>query len=145
MGLAVAQKLSSEYWNLVIVDLDGKAGAKAVADLSQTTQAVFVEADVTNYASQIAAFETAILRFESLDFVFANAGIAGRGGYYDKAADWPPKAPSLLLQDVCLTGVVYSSWLGMHYMRRNKVPGGIIIMTASGSFYHPRHSAHQLC
>jgi NAD(P)-dependent dehydrogenase (short-subunit alcohol dehydrogenase family) len=87
---------------------------------------------VASYDGQVAAFEKAVEIFGSIDFVFANAGIAGASGFYSIADMWPPKPPSLLVQDICLTGVVYTSHLAMHYMRRNKVPGGSIIMTASG-------------
>ncbi|KAF2801810.1 NAD(P)-binding protein, partial [Mytilinidion resinicola] len=135
LGLAVAGALHSKGWNLAIADLDSTKGTKLVTDFGPNT--IFIKTDVTDYFSQVLAFKKTVQRFSGLDFVFANAGIAGRGGFYDVANEWPPKPPSLLLQDVCLTGVVYSCWLGMHYMRRNAVPGGSIVMTASAASLYP--------
>lgn len=40
----------------------------------------------------------------------------------------------MTVQDVNLTGVVYSAHLAMHYMRRNTKPGGVLVMTASGQY-----------
>ncbi|KAF2498151.1 NAD(P)-binding protein [Lophium mytilinum] len=81
MGLAVARALHSKGWNIALVDLDSTNGTKVVAELGLNS--IFIETDVTDYASQVLAFEKTVARFLDIDFVFANAGIAGRGGFYD--------------------------------------------------------------
>jgi NAD(P)-dependent dehydrogenase (short-subunit alcohol dehydrogenase family) len=42
----------------------------------------------------------------------------------------PPK-PNLLTTDVDYKGVVYGTQLAIHFMRKNKTPGGKIVATAS--------------
>ena len=139
MGFAVASKLIQDTgWEVILVDLNEKVGLDAVASLGGSAR--FVKADVTKYEEQLAAFETAFNLHSRLDFVFANAGIAGKADFYDITDLWPPKAPSLIVEDVCLRGIIYSCHLGMHFMRRNKIiRGGVIVTTASGMsliYYH---------
>lgn len=38
-----------------------------------------------------------------------------------------------------MTGVVYSTYLGMHYMRQNPTPGGSIIMVSSAAGIYPSY------
>lgn len=144
MGFAVAKRLAEEGWHLTIVDLNESQGIKAVDELGG--KATFLKADVTKYGDQLAAFEQTFTKHGRLDFVFANAGIAEKADFYDKPGAWPPKPPTMLSQEVNLTGVVYSSYLAMHFMRRNKIPGGVIVMTASGkSSPHERENTDLTC
>lgn len=140
MGYAVAQKLASKGWRIALLDLNEETGAKAAETLG--SNCIFVKANITIYEDQIAAFERTVDTFGGIDFVFANAGIPGKAGFFDKAEKWPPSPPSLLVQDVCLTGTIYTSQLAMHCMRRNTVPGGSVVMTASGKLCNMRTSVH---
>jgi 15-hydroxyprostaglandin dehydrogenase (NAD) len=130
MGLATATKLIENGWKVIIVDLNNETGLKAAEGLGKT--ATFFQADVTKWDDQVRAFEHAVELHGQINFVFANAGIAGRAGFYDAATTWPPEKPSLLVEEVCLKGVVYTTYLAMHYMRRNKPSGCVIVTTASG-------------
>ncbi|KFH42411.1 hypothetical protein ACRE_068700 [Hapsidospora chrysogenum ATCC 11550] len=130
MGLATATKLIESGWKVIIVDLNNETGLKAAEGLGKN--ATFVQADVTKWDDQVGAFEHAVELHGQINFVFANAGIAGRAGFYDAATTWPPERPSLIVEEVCLKGVVYTSYLAMHYMRGNKPSGGVIVTTASG-------------
>jgi hypothetical protein len=51
----------------------------------------------------------------------------------------PPK-PDLLCTDVDYKGVVYGTQLAIHFMRKNKVPGGKIVATASVAGIVPHES-----
>lgn len=51
----------------------------------------------------------------------------------------PPK-PNLLCTDVDYKGVVYGTQLAIHFMRKNKTPGGSIIATASLAAIHPHET-----
>lgn len=131
MGLAVAQKLSRSGWVVAVVDLDRSESAEVLKQLGDT--AMFIQADVSNYDSQLAAFQEVKKAMGRIDFVFANAGIIGRGDFYDSIeADAAPAKPSMLVQEVCLTGVIYTAYLAMHFMRKNESKEGMIVMTASG-------------
>lgn len=131
MGFAVAKRLIEESWNVIVVDLNKEQGEYAVKQLGSSS--TFIRANVVQYEDQLAAFKQAEKLHGRIDFVFANAGILGKADFYDRAEEWPPQAPSLAVQDICLTGVTYTSYLAMHFMRRNSTSGGVIVMTASGT------------
>ena len=130
MGLAVAQELSRSGWQVAIVDLNEKQAKEALTTLGPSS--MFLRGDVSSYEDQLTAFIKVKEAFGRIDFVFANAGIIGNSSFYDQAKQWPPKIPSLSVQDIGLTGVIYSCYLGMHFMRQNQPIGGSIVMTASG-------------
>ena len=76
MGLAVAEALAArthEEWDLHLVDLSADNLTKATSLLKNTYAH---QANVADYASLVAAFESAWSKSGRLDFVFANAGIA---------------------------------------------------------------------
>lgn len=71
----------------------------------------------------------------------ANAGIVDTFSLYNPVEGHslvgPPPKPSLKTLDVCITGVVYTAYLALHYLRKNKVPGGKITVTASSASLYP--------
>jgi NAD(P)-dependent dehydrogenase (short-subunit alcohol dehydrogenase family) len=78
MGLAVAEALAArtnEEWDLHLVDLNADSLTKVTSSLKN---AHAHQANVTDYASLVSAFESAWSKSGRLDFVFANAGIAER-------------------------------------------------------------------
>ncbi|KAB5551063.1 hypothetical protein GE09DRAFT_158749 [Coniochaeta sp. 2T2.1] len=131
MGLAVAEALVKKGWFVALLDVNREAGKKAVNKLGPFAR--FIKTDVTKYAEQAAAFESIFEVSKRIDFVFANAGIAGRADFYDRASQWPPPPPSFLTEEIGLRGAVLTSYLAMHYMRRNQSPGGVIVATASAA------------
>lgn len=150
MGLTVASELSAlGNWMVHILDIDKSRGEKIARE---TPRVVFHRADVTNYASLSKAFQSAFAHDESLDFVFANAGVIERFNYYahhpvtDKFS--PPPEPDLLSIDADLKGVILTTYLSQHYLRvsPHKGIGSNIVMTAScgglyPSYYSPLYSA----
>ena len=57
-----------------------------------------------------------------------------------RSSDAIPPAPNLLCTDVDYKGVVYGTQLAIHFMRKNKKPGGAIVATASIAAVHPHPS-----
>lgn len=51
----------------------------------------------------------------------------------------PPK-PNLICTDIVYKGVVYGTQLAIHFMRKNKLPGGSIISTASCAGVDPHET-----
>jgi hypothetical protein len=51
----------------------------------------------------------------------------------------PPK-PDLLTTDVDYKGVIYGTQLAIHFMRKNKTPGGKIVATASVAAIEPHET-----
>lgn len=137
MGLAVATSLASKGWKLSLLDMNHEAGDKVAADL----KANFYKTNVTDYDELAAAFSSTFKEHGRLDFVFANAGIAGSEDFYRKpevdGKTGIPKKPSLLVTAINVDAVITTCWLSQFYMRQNKTPGGAIVITASSGGIYP--------
>ena len=130
MGYAVASRLMEDGWKVTLVDRNKELGDKAAQALGEGAD--FIAADVTKYEEQATAFEQSFVTHGRIDFVFANAGIAGNADFYNSTSSWPSQPPVTTVEDVCLKGVIFTSYLAMHYMRRNNPSAGVIVSTASG-------------
>ncbi|KAE8315253.1 hypothetical protein BDV41DRAFT_531498 [Aspergillus transmontanensis] len=106
---------------------DVQDGSEIVAELSgQGCKVQFVHCDVTDWDSQVRAFQAA-LKFSptrALDMVAAFAGIDITGHLVDHvlAAEVsidgpPPPIPNLVSIDVNLKGGFYTATLALHYLR----------------------------
>ncbi|KAI4705620.1 hypothetical protein J4E81_000504 [Alternaria sp. BMP 2799] len=144
MGLAVAEALAArthEEWDLHLIDLSADNLTKAT---SLVKNAHAHQANVADYASLVAAFESAWSKSGRLDFVFANAGIAEKDNFYEEhALDAPPPPPNGLVIDVNYTAVINTSWLAFHYFRKSQAKHGrenndaALVMTASCGGLYP--------
>ncbi|KAI4713899.1 hypothetical protein J4E89_001348 [Alternaria sp. Ai002NY15] len=144
MGLAVAEALAArtnEEWDLHLVDLSADNLTKATSSLKNGHAH---QANVADYASLVAAFESAWSMSGRLDFVFANAGIAEKDNFYEEhALDAPPPPPNSLVVDVNYTAVINTSWLAFHYFRKSMAKHGrentdaALVMTASCGGLYP--------
>jgi 5'-hydroxyaverantin dehydrogenase len=113
---------------------DVQDGSKLATDLvNQGHRAQFVRCDVTDWDSQVKAFQTALAfsPTKTLDMVAAYAGIDNTGHLVDHIAaaevlleGAPPSIPSLAPIEVNLKGVFYTATLALHYFRLK--PQGII-------------------
>ncbi|KAL3492075.1 hypothetical protein BJX62DRAFT_236508 [Aspergillus germanicus] len=102
---------------------DGSATASELSEQGYKVQ--FVHCDITNWDSQVSAFQAA-LRFsptKTLDAVAAFAGVDGTGHLVDHVAatepslDIAPPIPSLAPIEVNLKGTFYTATLALHYFR----------------------------
>lgn len=138
MGLAAAEALSARgNWEFHLVDLNAEAGKKAVASLEN---ALFHQANVTNYSSLASSFDNAFKASGRFDFVYANAGIVERDNFYEKhALDKIPPEPNQLSIDINFKAVVNTCHLALHYFRKNPTDGGspVLVMTASCGGLYP--------
>lgn len=136
MGLEVARSLSSKGWKVSILDMNQAAGEKVAAELKGT----FYKTNVTNYDELAAAFDSTFKEHGRLDFVFANAGIAGAEHFYETPEvneKGIPKKPNLLVTAINIDAVITTCWLAQYYLRQNKTPGGSIVITASSGGIYP--------
>ncbi|KAL4889604.1 hypothetical protein BDV59DRAFT_205121 [Aspergillus ambiguus] len=132
IGLATAKSLSSKGWRVVVADIN-PAGEHVARDIN----AVFHKTDVGEYASLAKTFDKVWKQFGQLDFVFANAGIVEKVEFYQQhETDLPPALDTTIL-DINLKSVVATCYLALHFMRKNKTPGGNIIITASCGGVYP--------
>lgn len=75
IGAASARLLHAKGANIILVDLNGPGMDELVEELG-TTRAIAIIASVTDRKQLDLAVEKGVLRFDGIDVVFANAGIA---------------------------------------------------------------------
>jgi NAD(P)-dependent dehydrogenase (short-subunit alcohol dehydrogenase family) len=97
----------------------------------------FKKVDVTSWSDQLALFKAAKEKYGRIDHIFANAGITATENLLEDDVDengdlLPPKLKTI---NVNLVGVVYTTKLGLHYLKQNP-EGGSIVMTGSVASTH---------
>ncbi|OCK84199.1 NAD(P)-binding protein [Lepidopterella palustris CBS 459.81] len=127
---------------LATVKLFVESGAKVVVgDVNpppepEKPKVTYFPVDVTSWDDQAAMFKKAEELHGSIDHVFANAGISPKGSFMDDQLDENGEllAPNLRVMDVNLTGCMYTTKLGIYYLKKND-KGGSIVLTASASSF----------
>jgi NAD(P)-dependent dehydrogenase (short-subunit alcohol dehydrogenase family) len=82
----------------------------------------FVHCDTSNYANQLVLFQRAYNLYKRIDIVIANAAIVIHKDPFTVAHESDEailSAPSLAEIDVNLKGLLYTTRLGLHYLRKN--------------------------
>ncbi|KAI1335060.1 hypothetical protein F5Y15DRAFT_399458 [Xylariaceae sp. FL0016] len=130
IGHAVAQLLSQKGWTIHILDIARDPGEAVAAKLSNTT---FREVDITSYPSLSAAFDAAFKTAGRVDFVFANAGVIEKPGFYAPVTSLPPPLYDELCLDTNIRGILRTAYLAQHYFRANPRGGRdcVLILTCS--------------
>lgn len=128
IGLAVATHLHSLSYRVVIADLNPTTGTAAAQSLGP--DALFIQTDVSSYASQARLFKQA---FEwgggRLDFCHANAGVDDRQLLYGAGDEEELDEEGLLkplntkTMSVNLEAVIQALWLFKYYVRKSKGVG----------------------
>ncbi|KAJ4990941.1 15-hydroxyprostaglandin dehydrogenase [Stagonosporopsis vannaccii] len=131
IGLATVKRLLALNWNVTVVDRqpikerDLQAGRDRV---------LFVRADVSSYNDQSRAFAQTFEKWAQLNLVFANAGILDRADFCaaaEEAKDGIPLPIDTSVVDIDLYGIIWSSYLALHYFRKNNSKAGKLVMTSS--------------
>ncbi|KAF2399363.1 NAD(P)-binding protein [Trichodelitschia bisporula] len=139
MGEALARNLVQADWLVALADLQRNEALEAELGAS----AAFFQTNVASYESQAKTFSAVWAKWGRIDALCANAGIVDRSSIYvfgHKGKDEVPPAPDLSCTDVDWKGVVYGTQLAVHFMRKNKTPGGKIVCTASVSAIYPHET-----
>jgi NAD(P)-dependent dehydrogenase (short-subunit alcohol dehydrogenase family) len=128
IGWASAQLLSSHGCKVVIGDRSPPpAGWESNKSLS------FFKTDVTSWANQLDFFKQTLKLHGKIDIVCPNAGIAeGEMAFEDKTDEktGDPIEPAWSTVNIDLIGTMITVKLALHFMRKTK-EGGVIIMTGS--------------
>ncbi|KAI1503788.1 hypothetical protein F5X99DRAFT_374444 [Biscogniauxia marginata] len=138
IGLAVAGSLAQKGWSVHIFDLSKQEEQSIANQISATT---FHEVDVNSWQSLSSGFDKVFQAESRLDFVFANAGIMEKGGFYERhdlSLPPPPLEESTI--DTNLKGVARTAYLAQHYFRGN--PDGakdcVLVVTSSIAGIYPQ-------
>ena len=150
IGLATALYLHSpEYKNNVVV-ADRADNPPTVRELRQSNRFLYIQCDVTDWASQRSAFARTATFYGRIDCVFVNAGVAEMGEQiftdaYDSNGEL--KEPDRRTIDIDIRAVGDSLKLAMYHLRNDtdaktgkrkgsgRGQGGSIVMTASLAGY----------
>ncbi|KAJ2980088.1 hypothetical protein NQ176_g2855 [Zarea fungicola] len=131
IGKALATQLIEDDWLVACCDIDQEAGSAVAAELG--SNASFFQVDVCDYDAQARVFTMAI----PIVAPFTYSTIAGKPRY-------PPK-PALKSIKACYESFLFGVQLAIHFMRKNKVPGGQIIATSSIAAVHPHQTFPEYC
>lgn len=158
IGLACAKYMAKAGASVTIADMQEEAGAATAKDLSSKGLKIqFVHCDVVSFASQVAAFKSAVeFGGNKLDIVVPSAGIIAERNLFDMAADVEPSLdvappePGFSAVDVNLKGVYYSSYLALHYFRIPRQPDDtfkkslILIASIAGYLSFPPSTTYSM-
>jgi len=122
IGTQVVRQLIGHGARVAVVDRDGAAAQRLVAELGPPATAI--EADVTSAESIAAACAIAAAHFGGLDVVVANAGIAGPAATV--AAVDPAQWRSVI--DINLVGVFHTAAAALPHLRQRR---GYLLAVAS--------------
>ena len=139
MGTAISRELVKQGWIVAMADINEN---KQLSD-ELGSNARFYNTNVADYNSQAKTFDQVVKDFGRLDALCANAGIVDRQSWYilgHRDSDEIPPAPDTSSTDVDWKGVLFGTQLAVHFMRKNKTPGGAVVATASIAGMHPHPS-----
>lgn len=126
IGLATSKLLASAGCQVIMLDINAKAGLREAEDIKANGgKAEFFACDVTSIADCKSVMDKIESVYEMVDILFNNAGVIRRQNAVDHSeADWD------LVLDVSLKSVFLLSKYAIPLMARNG--GGSIINTGSG-------------
>lgn len=127
IGQAVAQALIARGgWSVHVVDIQDDVGP-----LSSSVS--YYKADTSNYQQLADAFKAALASSSGrLDFLFANAGVLEKAGWFSgsESPSEPPPEPDWTALEINLKGCMNAVRIGRHYMAQAS-NGGSIVVTSS--------------
>ncbi|GAM38465.1 15-hydroxyprostaglandin dehydrogenase [Talaromyces pinophilus] len=127
VGRSVVEQLHAAGAKVIFGDVNDTPATKLVSTLnSKATDSEervhFVHCDTSNYANQLVLFQRAYNLYKRIDIVIANAAIVIHKDPFTVAHESDEailSAPSLAEIDVNLKGLLYTTRLGLHYLRKN--------------------------
>ncbi|KIW71279.1 hypothetical protein PV04_03462 [Phialophora macrospora] len=135
MGLAGTELLVKDGWYVTMFDFNAE-GAKVAAKLGE--QVLFVQGNALVYDDQVRAFKQTWDKWGRIDVVWANAGFGDAQDFFRPAAAvegedgmLTPPRPNTLTVDVCLTGVIFTTYLALHFFRKTPTRPGKLILQSS--------------
>jgi NAD(P)-dependent dehydrogenase (short-subunit alcohol dehydrogenase family) len=89
IGLATAKRFLAEGWRVALLDIEGELLRDAVADIADPGNTLALTCDVADAADVTAAFDAVKRRFDRLDALVNNAGVAMFAPILETSdADW---------------------------------------------------------
>ncbi|EME44180.1 hypothetical protein DOTSEDRAFT_53364 [Dothistroma septosporum NZE10] len=137
IGRAVVQSLARRGYRVAIADANLSVAQSVAASLHN---ALAIEINTADWASQLAAFRRILQEFGRIDYVFAIAGIGERKWIPNDPSSTDFAKPDLSPLDVDLSGVLYTVALAVQQMRRQAPDergyrGKVVVAASVCGFY----------
>lgn len=120
LGAATARMLAKRGIKVFISDRDEENGKKVAEEIGGQ----FAKVDLADWKSQVKAFTQAVSAFGRLDYVYGIGGVGERRWLPNNATSASGtdfEMPDLTVLDIDLTGVLYTTALGVQQGRRQDV------------------------
>ena len=134
MAIALAQRPN---WQVYILGTSEERGRKAA---EQHPRITFHQGNAGQYQDLATVFHAVHSRHSRIDYVFANAGATENWNLLGQTPmdETIPPEPDMSVVDINYKGVMYTSYLAVHYFRQS--PGGgkdtsLVITGSCGSLY----------
>lgn len=127
-------------------DIQQDSGTAVAKELGENAE--FYHLNVRDYEAQARVFTAVWEKWGRLDALLANAGHSDRGSIYifdHRGKDEVPPKPALESIKACYESLLYGTQLAIHFMRKNRVPGGHIVATSSIASVHPHQTFPEYC
>jgi NAD(P)-dependent dehydrogenase (short-subunit alcohol dehydrogenase family) len=115
--------------------------------IPENRRAIFVETDVAVWDSVLSLFETTLRHFNTLDAVYANAGVNFADNLLEDEFDATTgrlKEPTLKNVQINLHGAFYTTKAAMHFFGKEPGKKHQLVLTGSAARYvglQPHHSS----
>ena len=93
----------------------------------------YVHCDTSSYSDQLAMFSKAHELYGNIDIVVANAAVGVHKDPFEHGFDVQTPPPMAEI-DINLNGAIYSTRIGIHYLRQNPEGGDIILVSSISGF-----------
>ncbi|KAH7124140.1 putative 15-hydroxyprostaglandin dehydrogenase [Dendryphion nanum] len=93
----------------------------------------FLHCDTSSYSDQLSLFAAAESIFGRIDIVVSNAGIANHKDIFAPSSDISIE-PSMKEVEVNLCGAIFTARIGMHYLRKRKSGGDLVLVSSIAGF-----------
>ncbi|KAJ9145143.1 NAD(P)-binding protein [Pleurostoma richardsiae] len=135
IGAATVRLLNEHGAIVSFLDVNKAVGEELAAELGDNVH--FFHGSVTTWEDQLKVFEWTVEKYGRVDIVLANAGIdeVVEDAFADKFDESGKlQAPTLIVLDVTLRGVIFTIKLALSYFRRLKIRGSIVATGSAASY-----------
>ncbi|EEU33735.1 uncharacterized protein NECHADRAFT_56159 [Fusarium vanettenii 77-13-4] len=130
IGRSAALAFHGHGAKVVVGDLNAEEGKSLVSLLGENLR--FIQCDVSKYGDQLALFQEAERSFGRVDIAIANAAV-GRFPDPLTVIEDINEEPPLPKVDINLRGVLFTSRIAVHYLRKHG-GGDLILISSIGGF-----------
>jgi len=135
IGRETALQFARHGAKVVIGDLNAKGSEELVEQITKGGgNAVSMRTDVTNWDDQVALFELAMKKFDSVDVVVVNAGVTEIGQFETvEVVNGLPVKPTVKTIEINLIAAMYTTHLAIHYLQKKQGQDSVKAIALLGS------------